>query len=37
MKLPDRMLILETEFKGLKKLIWIMIVIMLANMGVQAI
>ena len=37
MKLPDRMLVLETEFKGLKKLIWALIVIVLANMGVQVI
>ena len=35
MKLPDRMLVLETEFKNLKRVVWLMVGVVLANMGVQ--
>lgn len=36
MKLPDRMLIMETEFRNLKKVVWFLVVVVLANMGYQA-
>ncbi len=35
MKLPDRMLILETEFRNLKKVVWIMVYVILAKIGVD--
>ena len=35
MKLEDRMSILETEFKNLKRVIWTFITAVIASMGVQ--
>ncbi len=35
MKIQDRMLILETEFRNLKKVVWIMVYVILAKIGVD--
>ena len=37
MKLPERMAVLETEFKNLKKVVWFLVIVVLEQMGVQAI
>lgn len=37
MKLPDRMLILETELKYIKKLMYVILVVLTAELGVEMI
>ncbi len=37
MKLPERMAVVETELRGLKKVIWALVLVVLGSTGVQLI
>ncbi len=37
MKLPERMIRVETEVRNLKKVVWFLVIVVLGNIGVQVI